>query len=116
MSNYRKQRYEKEIQKIISNLLNTKIRDEKLHWITISSVDLSHDYRYAKVYFSFLNEEDDKEKITEHLNKTSGMIKKEIGNRKMMRVIPDFSFIYDDTENKASHLEEILEKIKLESN
>ena len=44
-----------EIQQIIVVLLHTKVRDPRLKWASITSVEVSKDLRYARVFFSALD-------------------------------------------------------------
>ncbi|HNX01450.1 MAG TPA: 30S ribosome-binding factor RbfA [Candidatus Cloacimonadota bacterium] len=112
MSAIRIQRLEKELTKLISIALNSKIRDPRLQWVTITGITLSKDLHYAKIYISHYNNKASHRKILELLTKASGFIKKEIAGAKLMRTIPEISFLYDDTEDKAAHMDQLLASLK----
>lgn len=112
MSAIRLQRLEKELIRLISVTLNSKIRDPRLQWVTITGITLSKDLHYAKIYISHYNNKASHKKILELLTKASGFIKKEIAGAKLMRTIPEISFLYDDTEDKAAHMDKLLASLK----
>jgi ribosome-binding factor A len=112
MSAIRIQRLEKELTKLISITLNMKMRDPRLHWVTITGLTLSKDLHYAKIFISHYNNKASHKKILELLTKASGFIKKEIAGAKLMRTIPEISFLYDDTEDKAAHMDKLLASLK----
>jgi len=113
MSSVRIMRLQKEISKIINVALQQKMRDQRLQWVTITEVRLTKDLHYAKVFFSHLNNtRKSHDEIRELLTKASGFIKKEIAGAKIMRTIPEISFFYDETEEKAARVDSLLASIK----
>lgn len=113
MSTIRIKRFESELQKLISQVITQKLRDKELTWVSISAVKLSPDLTHARIYFTHLTG-GAHEKVQSALTRSTGRIKKEIANSKLMRVIPEISFFYDDLEEKAEHLEGIFKKIHSE--
>ena len=94
----------------ISNILMTEIKDEDLKFVTITKVDLSSDLSYAKVYFTTLNE--DKEKVIKDINGAKKYIRSILMKKKIeMRVIPELSFVYDESIDYGNKIESIIEKI-----
>jgi len=112
MTAYRKQRLERELVKIIGNCFLTKIRDDKLNWVSITEVELSPDFQYAKVFFTCMGEDLDRKSLLEKIAKTAGFVKKEIGLHKLFRTMPEIRFVYDITEEKASRVENLIDQIK----
>lgn len=112
MKNYRIPRLQNELKKLFNTTLSLKLNDPKLDWVQITEVVLSRDLRYAKLYFSHYNNPAKHEVIREHLIKSSGFFKKQIAGAKIMRTIPELSFYYDDTEDRATKVEALLARIK----
>lgn len=115
MKTHRIERLQSELKKLFNVALSQKLRDPALDWVVITDVVISRDLGYAKLYFSHFNNPDTHENIREHLIKTSGFLKKQIAGAHIMRTIPELSFHYDDTEDKAAKVEKLLAKIKDES-
>ncbi len=112
MKNYRIPRLQEELKKIFNITISQKLGDPCLAWVNITDVIISKDLRYAKIYFSHYNNPASHQEIREHLIKTSGFFKKQIAGAHIMRTIPELSFFYDDTEDRAAKVEALLAGIK----
>jgi len=112
MKNYRIPRLQEELKKIFNITLSQKLNDPLLAWVNITDVVLSKDLRYAKLYFSHYNNPASHEEILEHLTVSSGFFKKQIAGAHIMRTIPELSFFYDDTEDRAQRVEALLASVK----
>lgn len=94
----------------ISKILMTEIKDEDIHFVTITGVDISSDLSFAKVYFTVLDEE--KKKTTlEALNGASHFIRGELSKRIEVRHTPELKFIYDESVEYGEHIEDVIEQI-----
>lgn len=102
---------ESELTKLFNTALAFEIRNEDLSWVTISRISLSPDFKYAKIYFSSLSHEINVNKVRKAFSHSAGFFKNKIAQAKMMRIIPELTFFYDETEKKASELDEIFNKI-----
>ena len=95
----------------ISNILMTEIKDKDLNFVTITKVDLSSDLSYAKVYFTTLDESK-KDKVLKDINNARKFIRSILMKRKIeMRIIPELSFVYDDSIEYGNKIESIIEKM-----
>lgn len=112
MKSFRIPRLEGELKKIFNLALTQKINDPNLAWVNITAVSISKDLRYAKLYFSHYNNPLDHEVIKQQLIKTSGFFKKLIAGANIMRTIPELSFYYDETEDRAEKIDLLLASVK----
>ena len=112
MKSFRLERLQNEIKKILNNALSTKLNDPRLDWVIISEVIISKDLNYLKVYYSHYNNPHSHEKIKELLDKASGFFKKQIAGAKLMRTIPEITFYYDETEERAARVDALLASVK----
>ncbi len=114
MSELRKARIRSAIERELSKYLHS-LDDERLRNITVTSVVLSKDLRYAKVYFTSLGHEEEKDEILEALTKASRRIQKDIANRlKNMRYVPLLSFHFDLSIQKGNKMLNLLDKVQEE--
>ena len=97
----------------ISFILNSKVKDPRIGFVTLTYVKLSADYHYMDIYFTVLDKEENLKSCLEGLNKCKGFIKKNLLKRIKLRSVPEIKFIYDETIEKGVKINEILEKIKL---
>ena len=112
MKNFRLPRLQEELKKLFNIALSQKLNDPKLAWVQITDVIISKDLRYAKLYFSHYNNPASHDKITELLVKSSGFLKKQIAGAQLMRTIPELSFFYDETEERAAKMDNLLASLK----
>jgi ribosome-binding factor A len=112
MKSYRIPRLQEELKKIFNIALSQKLRDHKLDWVVITDVVISKDLRYAKLYFSHYNNPQTHDQIREQLIKTSGYLKNQIAGAHIMRTIPELSFFYDETEERAQKVDDLLARLK----
>jgi ribosome-binding factor A len=90
-----------------------EIRDPRISFVTIISVEVSRDLQHAKVKFSMLADspEDIKAAIA-GFNSSRGYIRKLISQRVNLRYTPEFQFIYDKGIKHAADVDRVLEEIK----
>lgn len=112
MKSFRIPRLQGELKKIFNIALSQKLNDHRLDWVQISEVVLSKDLRYAKLYFSHFNNDLPHEEIKQLLIKSSGFLKKQIAGASIMRTIPELSFYYDETEERAAKVDALLAAVK----
>ena len=94
-------------------ILLGEINDPRVALVTIMSVEVSKDLRYANVKFSVLN--DDPKTIknaTEGLSSSRGFIRKLIGPRLKMRYTPEIRFYFDKGVQYAAQIDMTLAEIK----
>jgi ribosome-binding factor A len=96
-----------EIVKIIRDIadLNAKL-------LTITEVRLSDDLLNCKIYYSVFGNEEDKKTAEQNLNKHLKEIRYQLAIRVNLRRTPQISFVYDDTNDNADKIFEILKKIE----
>ncbi|MEP7703215.1 30S ribosome-binding factor RbfA [Paraglaciecola sp. 25GB23A] len=88
------QQIHKEIASILQN--EFKNRDPRLGMVTVSSVEVSRDLAYTKIYVTFF--ENDEELMEEYLNilqENKGYIRTLLASRMRMRAVPALKFLRD---------------------
>ncbi|MDE7041945.1 MAG: 30S ribosome-binding factor RbfA, partial [Oscillospiraceae bacterium] len=75
--------------------------------VTITHVDTTSDLRYAKIYISSLNKENEKE-MMKGLRSASGYLRRELGAALRLRYTPELQFIADDSIQQGAHILEML--------
>lgn len=105
----RVQRVASELQKVISLLLRTKIKDPKLATATITEIELSKDLSYAKVYYTCLSSED-RAYIAKAFDKTKGFFRSSIAKSLSLRIVPNLKFIYDSSLDYGMEMEDKIQQ------
>lgn len=95
-----------EIQKELSDILLTEVRDKDLQKVTITFVKVTDDLSFAKVYFTTLDE--NREKVLRDINNASSFFRTLLADRLDIRHIPELKFVYDDSIEYAQKVEKII--------
>jgi len=98
------------LREILAAILLERVRDPRLQEITITEVDMSPDLKLARVYYA-VRQGADQEEIIAALDKALGFIKQEVAREHILRTMPEFHFLPDETLEKAARLEKLLESL-----
>lgn len=97
------------IQRELSDILQTEVRDPKIGFCTITAVDVTNDLSIAKIYVSFLNK-NTKESM-EALNRSKGFIRSILAKRLTIRKCPELHFVLDTSLEYGNKIETIINEI-----
>ena len=96
--------------KEISYILANEIKDNDIHFVTVTDCKVTNDLSFAKVYVTVLDLEK-KEETIKALNNASGFIRKNLADRVEVRHIPELTFVYDESIDYGKKIENIIEQI-----
>jgi len=92
----RSQRVGDLIQKTLAQMLLQDMSDDRFRLVTITSVNVTRDLSYAKVYVSILLDEEDKIKQTiAALNRAAKSLRYHLAHEVELRIAPKLNFVYD---------------------
>lgn len=112
MSNIRANRVAEQIKIEISDIINNKIKDPRIGFLTITDVEVTGDLQQAKIFFSVLGDEEEREESLLGLNKANGFIRSEIGRRIHLRKVPEIIFEYDVAHEYGNHIDALLRDLE----
>jgi len=95
----------------LSLLVLTEAHDPELKRVTITDVQMPPDLRSARVYFSCLGGEEEREKALEALKRAAGFLRREVGQRCGLRYAPELKFLSDLSLERGARIEEILHQV-----
>ncbi len=95
----RSDRVAQELQKEIAVILQREVKDPRIGMVTVSDVEVSRDLAYAKIFVTFLFDNDQSaiEQGMKGLEKASPYIRSLIGKAMRLRIVPELRFIYDQS-------------------
>lgn len=82
--------------------------------LTVTDLALSADRKTARVYFSVLGSERDRQGTTEALERAAPYLRQVLRKRLSLKTIPVIVFSYDDTPRRAAAVEKTFLKIEAE--
>ena len=113
MASNRIGRINEEIQRELASLLRT-VKDPRVHGlVTITNVDTTSDLRYARIYVSALNKDQEKDML-KGLKSAAGFLRRELGRALQLRYTPELQFIADDSIQHGAHILEVLRQVERE--
>ena len=111
MAKVKVQRAESEIQKELGNILLLDAKDVDFKNVTITAVEVSNDFSYAKVFFTTT---DDREHVLHDLNNAASFFRTLLSQRVNMRHTPELKFIFDESIEYGEKIEKIIEELHKE--
>lgn len=98
------------IQRELSSILQTEVRDPEIGFVTITDVDTTTDLSIAKVYVSFLNK--NTKKSMEALERSKGFIRSILAKRLTIRKCPELIFVHDTSLEYGNKIESIIKDLQ----
>ncbi|AIR69355.1 MULTISPECIES: 30S ribosome-binding factor RbfA [Dickeya] len=95
----RTQRVAQEMQKELAIIIQREVKDPRVGMATVSGVEVSRDLAYAKVFVTFLNDNEPEQVKAgvKALQDASGFIRMLLGKAMRLRVVPELTFSYDNS-------------------
>jgi ribosome-binding factor A len=112
MSNARVRKVADRIRVVVAEMLERRIKDPRLGFITITDVRVSGDTQNASVFYTVLGEQDQLDGTAAALESAKGLIRSEVGKQLGMRHVPTLEFIHDALPDSARALDELLAKAR----
>lgn len=115
MESKRQVKYSKQLQKDLAEIF----QQDPSHYFgsslgTITGVNVSPDLGLARIHISVFPISK-AEEVFEHLNSIKSEIRLKLGKKigKQVRIIPELAFFHDDTEEKASKIDNLINKLNI---
>lgn len=110
MVTYRIDRLNKEFLRLISGMLQTRIKNSDAGEAILTMVSVSRDLGHAKVFYTLINQ-DDKDKVQTALDAAAPVLRAMLGKEMRLRTIPELHFCFDESELKARRMDELLDMV-----
>ncbi len=107
----RSERVGEQLKKEISEIINQKLKNPNVGFVTVTEVEVTGDLSLASVYVTVLGEEKERKKSLEGLEKSKGFIKSEIAHRMDLRIVPDLKFKYDESIDYGNKIERMIAEL-----
>ena len=91
----RPERLAEGIREEVARIVASELKDPRIGFVTITRVEVAHDLGHARVLFSVLGDEVARERSIAALQRATGFVRREIGRRLRIRIVPEIEFRYD---------------------
>ncbi len=112
MANPRVRRIADRIKVTVAEMLERRIKDPRLGFVTVTDVRVSGDTQHASVFYTVFGSEEEVTGSAAALESAKGLIRSEVAKQLNIRHAPSLEFIHDALPENARHLEEVLAKVR----
>ncbi len=110
MSADRMRRVDEAVRQVLSDAVAQDLQDPRIGFVTMTSVKTTSDLRHARVYVSVLGTAEERGATLAGLQSAHGALQRRLARELRMKRTPTLEFVYDETTDRAMHLEEILRR------
>ncbi len=103
-------RIAEQIQRDLSAIIRSELKDPRVGMVTITDVDVAHDYAHAKVFFTVMGKKSDPAGSLEGLTRAAGFLRTELGKGMSLRVVPQLHFVYDESVARGVALSNLIDQ------
>ncbi len=98
------------VREVLSARLAEGLKDPRIGFVTVTSVDTSPDLRQARVYVSVLGSEAEREASLEGLTASHGFLQAQVNDELHLKRTPKLEFVYDDSVDRGMRITELIDR------
>ena len=110
MAGDRMRRVNEAMKEVLSTHIAGDLRDPRVGFVTVTSVETSPDLRSARVYVSVLGGEDERARTLAGLGASHGYLQSQVASELRMKHTPVLEFVYDDSIDTGTRISGLLEE------
>ena len=104
----RTNRLAERISKIVAELLERRIKDPRLGFVTVTEARLTPDLREAKVFYTVLGSPEEREETAAALRSATGIIRSEVGRLTGLKFTPTLEFVPDMLPDSVKRIDDLV--------
>lgn len=108
---FRSDRVAAQFQRELADLLRTEIKEPGLGMVTLSDVEVTRDMSLIRAFVSFLGAAETPQKCVKTLNQHAPQLRRALSGRVRMRVMPELRFFYDDSIERGTRMDQLLNSL-----
>jgi ribosome-binding factor A len=93
---------------IVAEMLETRVKDPRLGFITVTDARMTGDLQHATVFYTVLGSDEEQAATAAALESAKGILRSEVGRQTGLRLTPTLEFLADAVPENASHIDELL--------
>lgn len=104
----RVRRHAERVRELVASVVRSQIKDPRLGMITITDARITSDLRDATVFYTVLGDAAAQSGTAAALDSAKGLLRSTVGKALGLRHAPTLTFIQDDVQEHAKHIDELL--------
>lgn len=105
----RTRRIGEQLRRELAELIRDELRDPRLTLISMTSVEVSRDLAYARIYVTLIGDATERSERVAELNRAAPLLRRELGRRMRIRTIPKLDFRYDEVVEHGARLSALID-------
>jgi ribosome-binding factor A len=105
----RMRRVNEAVREVVSARLAEGLRDPRIGFVTVTSVDTSSDLRQARVYVSVLGSDEERAATLAGLESAHGVLQQSVAAELRMKHTPTLEFVFDESIQRGMRISELLD-------
>jgi ribosome-binding factor A len=93
---------------IVAETLETRVKDPRLGFVTITDARVTNDLREATVFYTVFGTEQEQADTAAALESAKGVLRTEVGRQTGVRHTPSLAFVADAVPENARHIDDLL--------
>jgi len=110
-SSHRNHKVADRIKVVVAQLLENKIKDPRLGFVTVTDARVSGDLQNASIFYTVLGGDDERAATAAALESAKGVLRSAVGRELGTRVTPSLEFILDGLPESAKAIDSLLERV-----
>ncbi len=100
------------IQQVVAEMLERRIKDPRLGFVTVTDTRITNDLSDATVFYTVFGSEAERADSAAALESAKGLIRSEVGRQTGLRHTPTLTFTHDPLPDTARHLDGLFAEAK----
>jgi ribosome-binding factor A len=100
------------IQQVVAEMLERRIKDPRLGFVTVTDARITADLRDATVFYTVFGSDAERADSAAALESATGIIRSEVGRQTGLRHTPTLTFTHDPLPDSAKHIDGLLAEAK----
>ena len=97
---------------IVAEMLERRIKDPRLGFVTVTEAKITNDLRDATVFYTVYGSAEESAETAAALASATGVIRSEVGRQTGLRHTPSLTFVLDTLPETSQHIEDLVAKAK----
>jgi len=98
------------VREVVSARLAEGLRDPRIGFVTVTSVDTSPDLRQARVYVSVLGDPEQRDETMAGLESAHGLLQQSVARELRLKHTPTLQFVFDESIERGMRISELLDE------
>ena len=110
MASDRLRRVDEAVRQVLSDAVTHDIKDPRVGFVTLTAVRTSPDLRHARVWFSVLGDQPDREATLAGLRSAHGFLQRRVAGELRLKHTPTLNFVYDHSVERGMRVSELIDR------